>query len=243
MRFKIVTIVSLSLLSLIACDTKERVKGDAQEQKMPGNHETMAAAHVVKVEEVIQANTYTYVRVTEGEKEYWIATAKQPIVEGADMSYVQGLEMKDFTSKELDRTFESIFFVDEMLGKSSRSMQGNVMGGNMQAAADNSISVEKAAGGVNIQELYTDMTKYDGKTITIRGQVTKYNPSIMGRNWVHIQDGTSAEKYFDLTLTTSDEVKKGDVVVFSGKVSLNKDFGAGYKYDLIVEDAILAKNS
>jgi len=63
----------------------------------------------------------------------------------------------------------------------------------------------------------------------------------MGRNWVHIQDGTSAGKYFDLTITTQDVVETGDVVVFSGKVVLNKDFGAGYQYDLIMEEAVLAK--
>ena len=62
----------------------------------------------------------------------------------------------------------------------------------------------------------------------------------MGNNWVHLQDGTSEGNYFDVTITTKDVVQVGDVVVFSGKGTLNKDFGAGYKYDLIIEEAVLS---
>ena len=72
---------------------------------------------------------------------------------------------------------------------------------------------------------------------TMRGKVTKVNSGILGKNWVHIQDGTEAEGNFDLTVTTQETAKVGDVVVVQGKITLNKDFGSGYKYDVIMEEA------
>jgi hypothetical protein len=70
----------------------------------------------------------------------------------------------------------------------------------------------------------------------------KYNEQIMGRNWLHIRDGSgTAGKDNDLTVTTADKAAVGDVVVVKGKVQVDKDFGAGYSYPVIVEDAKLAK--
>ena len=71
----------------------------------------------------------------------------------------------------------------------------------------------------------------------IKGQVTKFSPNIMGKNWVHIQDGTNDSGNYDLTVTTNDVVKVGDVVTFEGTIVLKKDFGAGYFYEVIMEDA------
>ena len=61
----------------------------------------------------------------------------------------------------------------------------------------------------------------------------------MGKNWLHIRDGSgSADKSDnDLTVTTSTPAKLGDTVLVTGLVSLNKDFGAGYKYTVILDDA------
>jgi len=177
MHYKIITI-SLVCLSCFACDTKERVKAGAPEQSMPATSQAAVNRHTVKVEEAIHAKSYTYLRVREGEQEYWIATAKQPIEAGMTLYYDQGMEMKDFASKELDRTFESIWFVGKMSGKSSRSLQNNspaATGSSVQVVADKSISVEKVPGGLNIQELYTDMAKYEGEIVSIRGKVTKFN--------------------------------------------------------------------
>ena len=70
----------------------------------------------------------------------------------------------------------------------------------------------------------------------MRGKVVKFSPQIMGKNWIHVQDGTGAAGTNDLTVTTLDEAKVGDTVLVTGKITLNKDFGMGYKYDLIIED-------
>lgn len=245
MRLKVLVLTIVSILMLVACDTKKRVKAPevGQSATAPASPMTKANAHVVKVLEVKQAKSYTYLRVEEGSKEYWIATAKQPIEVGLTMTYDEGLEMKDFASKELDKTFESIWFVGLM------SSAGGSKGGaaspysqeKMAQAKD--ISVEKVAGSLSIEELYTNKSNYAGKIVTVRGEVTKFNSGIMGFNWAHLQDGTKSGDYFDITVTTKAMVKMGDVVVFSGKVTLDKDFGAGYKYDVIIEEAELSDGS
>jgi len=237
MRFKIFTITMLVVLMMVvACDSKPRVKAPEQNpqaapQQLQGN------AHTILVKEVIQAKSYTYLFVTEGSQEYWIATAKQPLEAGMTLYYDQGLEMKNFTSKEIDRTFDSIFFVGQMRGTSSAAAATS--GGNKVMETAQDISVEKIAGSVSIQELHANKADYEGQVVTVRGQVTKFNAGIMGRNWVHLQDGTKSGAAFDVTITTQANVSKNDIVVFSGKIALNKDFGAGYKYDLIMEEAVL----
>lgn len=240
MRIKILTIGLLISAVIMSCDSRERVPAPEASQPMSSPHQAVATpAHKIYVDEVIQAKTYTYLKATEGDRTYWIATAKQPIEAGMTLFFDDGLEMTDFTSKEIDRTFDSILFVSEMrasTGVAQKTMSGSTSGGTAK-----DISVEKASGGVTVKELYSDMAGFDGKTVTIRGQVTKFNSGIMGRNWVHLQDGTAEGKYYDVTITTDAMVKLNDVVVFQGVVGLNKDFGAGYIYDLIIESATLAK--
>ena len=71
----------------------------------------------------------------------------------------------------------------------------------------------------------------------MRGKVVKFSPEIMGKNWIHLQDGTGKEGTNDLTVTTKMMAKVGDTVVISGAVATDKDFGYGYKYGVIIEDA------
>ena len=70
----------------------------------------------------------------------------------------------------------------------------------------------------------------------------KWNAGIMGKNWLHLRDGSGAAgKDNDITITTSDEAAVGDVVLVKGTVRVDKDFGAGYAYPVIIEDAKLSK--
>ncbi|MHC4331513.1 MAG: hypothetical protein ACYSWW_25700 [Planctomycetota bacterium] len=101
------------------------------------------------------------------------------------------------------------------------------------------ISVEPAEGGITIGDLFANKDTHADKTVLIRGKVTKVNRAILEKNWVHLQDGTSGSGKFDLTVTTLEQVNVGDIVTFKGKIVLNKDFGAGYKYDVLMEDAKL----
>lgn len=99
--------------------------------------------------------------------------------------------------------------------------------------------IKKAAGGKTIAETYAEKANLVGKEVVVRGKVVKYNANIMGRNWVHIQDGSGTAGSNDLTVTTNDPTAVGDVVVVKGTAATGKDFGAGYKYDVILENATL----
>jgi len=100
------------------------------------------------------------------------------------------------------------------------------------------VKIAAPKGGITIAELYNKKESYAGKSVIIKGQVTKFTPAVMGKNWIHIQDGTDAGGKFDLTVTSTSEVKIGDVVTLAGKIGLNKDLGYGYFFDVIMEDAV-----
>lgn len=105
------------------------------------------------------------------------------------------------------------------------------------AAVDLS-GIAKADGGMTIAEVFAGKDQLAGQPVVFRGKVVKTNPNIMGKNWLHVRDGSSAEGTNDLTVTTGGTVPNvGDTVVVKGNVVLNKDFGMGYQYDIIVEDA------
>ena len=97
--------------------------------------------------------------------------------------------------------------------------------------------IVKPKGGKTVQEVYQEKDKLKGKRVTLRGKVVKYNEGIMGKNWIHLRDGTGKEPANDLTVTTQAKAKVGDTVLLEGIVTLDKDLGAGYNYDVIIEDA------
>jgi len=106
-----------------------------------------------------------------------------------------------------------------------------------QAAKDANVTfagIKKA--DKTVADIYGGKSGLSGKEVAVRGKVVKFSPQIMGKNWLHVQDGTGQAGSNDLTVTTADDAKVGDTVLVTGKITLNKDFGMGYKYDLIIED-------
>jgi hypothetical protein len=111
--------------------------------------------------------------------------------------------------------------------------------GKVNTEQSSSITLEKSGEELTIAKVYADKAGYSEKEAEIRGVVVKVNNEIMGQNWVHIQDGTSDNGNFDLTITTQAKVNVGDEVTFKGTIVLDKDFGAGYIYDVIMTDGTL----
>jgi hypothetical protein len=120
------------------------------------------------------------------------------------------------------------------------SMQGMTHVADVKVGREE-IKVEPAKGGITIADLYLNKNNYSGKTVRVRGKITKINPGIMGKNWIHIQDGTESEGQFDLTATTLLEFQTGTVVTIEGKIALDKDFGYGYTYKVLMEDCKIIK--
>jgi hypothetical protein len=233
MRSYIVIIAILVVFS--GCVKKNKVP-TAQTLANPSMHE-------VKVEEVIQSSGYTYLKVTENGAENWIAVNRQEAAAGETYYYEQALEMKNFQSKELKRTFETILFVQGLSKQPivAADQTPAKQAGKVAVTMKDGISVAPAENGLSIAKLYSSRNDYSGKKIKMKGQVVKINEEVMGKNWIHIQDGTKDGENFDLTITTLDKVKMDDVVTFEGTIILNKDFGYGYAYEVIMEDAKLVK--
>lgn len=97
------------------------------------------------------------------------------------------------------------------------------------------VTIEPCQGCTAISELLANKKSYSGKTVKVKGQVTRYNPGIMGKNWVHIQDGSEYEGGYDLTVTTTEPATLGETVTFEGQIALDKDFGYGYFYSVLME--------
>ena len=228
---KLNTILFFALLLMLGMSCKTKSK--PSENLAPNIHK-------VTVQEVIQSSNYTYLRVAEDSKESWIAITRQEVEVGKTYYFEPSIEMTNFTSKELKRTFPVILFVAKFsnmpIVANEKAIVSDPPKGKQPAVAKEGIKVQRAANGITIAELFAKKDTYAGKSIKIKGEVVKYNPQIMGKNWLHIQDGTNSNGSFDLTITTNEEVKVGDVVTFEGVVALNKDFGAGYSYDVIVEE-------
>jgi len=108
-------------------------------------------------------------------------------------------------------------------------------------ATSEPIKVEKAKGAdaYTVSEIYEKAGKLDKKTVVVRGKVVKVSKAIMGKNWVHLRDGSGdpGKGTNNLVVTTQDVPKVGDVVTAKGILYKDKDFGAGYKYKVIVEEA------
>lgn len=107
----------------------------------------------------------------------------------------------------------------------------------MAKAGKEDLTIEKAEGGITIAELFANKKDYSGKSVKIKGKVTKVNPEIMGKNWIYLQDGTNYEGEFDLTVTSDVIPETGSIVTIEGKVALDKDFGYGYTYPIMLEEA------
>ena len=235
-------VVLVLLVGFSGCVKKNKVP-TVQTAAIPGMHE-------VKVDSVTQTSQYTYLKVSENGASNWIAVTAMDAKAGETYYYTKSLEMANFKSKELNRVFATIYFVEDIskqpVAAPAAGMGG--MGGNMAAhkgkapdAQKEGISVAPAETGLSIAKLYADRANYAGKTIKMKGQVVKVNDEVMGKNWIHIQDGTKDGDNFDLTITSMDKVKVDDIVTFEGTINLKKDFGYGYFYEVILEDAKLVK--
>lgn len=220
-----------------------------------------------KVAEAVNASKYTYVQVDTGEKKIWAAAPAFEVKVGGEVVVPPGLPMVNHQSKTLDRTSPLVYFVPSVIvvGAASSPAQqpktphpmaamppmgkgitqlphGHPCGAwhkkPVVAPADMDFSgIKKPDGGKTVAEIYAERAALTGKEVKVRGKVVKYNEHIMGENWLHLQDGTGSGGTNDLTVTTQATAKVGDTILVSGALSVDKDFGFGYKYEVLVEDA------
>ena len=206
------------------------------------------------VAETMNSGGYTYARLLAGSKDVWIAADEFPVKTGERITAAINMPMKNFNSKTLNRSFPLIYFVSDVTREGeARAMQPAVAeapalaanhGDATASAVPQSIEpMAPAPGGVTIAQVWAQRKALSGKVVVVRGRVVKVNNEIMGSNWFHLQDGTGIAKdgTNDLTITTNSTVKVGDLVTVSGTLATDKDFGAGYAYDAIIEKATITQ--
>jgi len=231
--------VIVMLILVVVFSSCVRNKGGvAVQSAMPINEKRF------EVTEVIQATSYTYLKVKENMAERWVAVSKQDINVGDQFYYDGALQMNNFVSKDLNRTFDEIYFISQVSKTplAPKTMGGGGMpahSGKVETPKLSSIILEKKAGEMTLANIFEKRNEFASKEFEIRGIVVKINKQVMGKNWIHIQDGTDFNNEFDLTITSQDLPEMNDEVTFRGKISINKDFGSGYSYDVIMEDAVL----
>ncbi len=214
-----------------------------------GSVSTPQAATVVKGEvlEVLEVESYTYLRLKTKDGETWAAVGRAPVKKGAKVTIENVMVMNNFESKTLKKTFPTILF-----GTLGGAGGGAPSAGNGMATAHAGIAkltdigdvhVPKASGANarTVAEIITKGAELKDKPVLLRGKVVKYSPGIMGKNWIHLRDGSgsAADNTNDVTVTTTNQTKIGDVVTVKGVVRTDKDFGSGYSYKVLIEDATL----
>jgi len=205
--------------------------------------------HKVVVNEVLPTTKYVYLNVNEGDKQFWIATGKIEAKVGETYFYKGGLLKTNFESKEYNRVFETVFLVTNLVAEKHGNNTDKVNIGDYSQPIQKTptkVTIEthtdkviQHKGSIKISDLVANQKKYVGKTVQLTGLCTKINAGIMNRNWIHLKDGSKDD--FDLVITSDVYVPEGSSITIKALVTLDKDFGAGYRYDLILENGVLIK--
>ena len=239
------------------------LKASAPAAVLPQAPEPALATVSGVVGETLDASDYTYMRLETSGGEIWAAVTKASVKKGDRVTVVNAMSMDGFESKTLNRKFEHIVFGNlgggtaaaasaaasapvSSHGSASEAPQRSQMAAQHAAAAGGpadagDVTVAKAEGkdARTVAQVFAERLSLVNKAVSVRGKVVKANASIMGRNWIHIRDGSGSreKKDDDLTVTTQDGASVGDVVVVRGVVHVDRDFGAGYSYPVVLEDA------
>ena len=215
---------------------------------------TPAAANVKGVVlEVKDVESYTYLHLKTQNGKTWAAVNKSSVKKGDAVTIENVMVMNNFESKSLKKTFPTILF--GTLGgsgakvSSGTAMNGHVLGSSYpatpakkpEAINDKHVAKANGANAQTVAEIVSRSAELKDKPVLVRGKVVKYNPGIMGKNWVHLRDGSgsNADNSNDILVTTMNTTKVGDVVTAKGIVRTDMDFGAGYAYKVIIEEATL----
>jgi hypothetical protein len=222
-----------------------------------------------RVVETMNASRYTYIQVDTGHAKLWVAGPAFEVKVGDPVAVSGGMLMKDFQSDALKRKFEELYLAGSItipgaasphatpplpaghpdIGAASASGTPALPAGHpdiraagaQTAALLDFTGIQKPEGGKTVAEIWAGKSKLAGKEVVVRAKVVKALPEIMGMYWLHLRDGTGAEGQNDLTVTTTTAVKVGEVVTVTGVLSTDKDYGAGYKYEVIIDGAAITR--
>jgi hypothetical protein len=186
---------------------------------------------------------YTYVQIDLDGKEVWYAVPATEFKVGEKVVSPEGMPMKDFYSKTLDRTFDMVYFAGSITKVNAPEAEALPPGHPPIDAAKiptldeiDLSGIERPEGGKTVEEIFQEQDALSGKPVLVRGKAVKVANGILGKNWIHLRDGSGEQGSNDLTLTTSGSVNVGETITVRGTLNQNRDFGSGYKYDVLLEE-------
>src|SRR5471032_1167763 len=194
--------------------------------------------------EVLEAKDveiYTYLLLKTKDGEVWAAVNKAPIKKGAQVTIENAMEMRNFESKGLKKTFDRIIF-GTLAGDAPAASAPHGKRASVPVDAA-SVTVPKAQGpdARTVAEIYAKSAALKDKPVLLRATVVKVTLAVMGKNWIHLRDGTGTDNDNDIIATTTEKVEPGAVVVVKGVVRTDVDLGSGYAYKVLIENATLQK--
>jgi len=193
--------------------------------------------------ETAEAANYTYVRVKTASGEIWAATSTFKVAVGDQVVVPLENPMEKFHSQTLKRDFPLIYFASHIAHAGEQASETPMRAPLGAGVAQVTEPIQPAAGGLTVANIVANRKALAGKVVTVRGKVVKFNGGILGLNWIHIQDGSGLVKdgTNDLTVTSTAGTNAGVgvVVTVTGTVVLDKDFGAGYKYAVLIQGATI----
>jgi hypothetical protein len=216
---------------------------------------TSAAPLEGEVLEVREAPPYTYLRLKTAQGETWAAVTAAPVKPGARVAIANPAVMENFESKTLKRTFDRVVFgtladpnAPAPAGAAATSPHGTPGGPRPGTSATGSPAVPKlakasGADARTVEEVNVGKARLKDKSVSVRAQVVKVNAGIMGKNWLHVQDGSGAagSGTNDILVTSKDLAAVGDIVTIKGTVRTDVKIGAGYEYAVLIEDATVRR--
>jgi hypothetical protein len=211
-----------------------------------------------RVLETMDAGGYTYLRLETASGPEWAAVQQASVAKGSRVRVAPSVAMEGFESRTLGRRFDRIVFgtlegpsaaAGAAPAKVPPAMEAALAAQHASAASGPAdvgpirVSKAPAPDGRTVAEVFAERAALDAKPVAVRGKVVKFLPGIMGRNWLHLRDGSGSpeKKDHDLTVTTSETAAVGDVVLVRGTVRKDLDFGSGYAYAVLVEEAKLSR--
>ena len=261
-------LITLFSMAVPAVYAEQKIPANHPKIELPSQSATHQQSEALtgKVLESMKSGGYSYINLQKksGGK-VWIAVPETKITVGDQMSFKEGLVMTNFQSKTLKRSFDSIIFSNGIIaqpkaevvktppkdlsvpsistGTDFKNKQKVVIGSQPAVASKEKVSVTRAKGpnAYTVAEVYRDSARLNKKKVVVRGKVVKASSGIMKKTWIHIQDGTGsqAKGTHNLVFTTKGTANVGDVITVSGTVAKDRDFGYGYSYKVILEDAVI----
>ncbi len=204
-----------------------------------------AASLQGEVLEVRDVQSYTYLRLATSDGEVWAAVPSAKLKKGERVTITDPTVMQGFESKTLGRTFDKIVF-GQLAAPGGATAAASPHGATPgPAAAPAAVKVAKASGpdARTVAEVVNRRAALENKPVTVHAQVVKVNNGIMGKNWLHLRDGTgsAADGSDDLIATSQDTAKVGDIVTVKGRVHTDVDLGSGYRFAVVIGEATIAK--